>query len=77
MGNKTVRSAGNNNDPPAIVAPTGLVFQITETKFYVAVVTLSTENDKKLLEHLNAVFKWAVMWNKYRWEMAIQNNNTT
>ena len=44
--------AGNNNDPPAIVAPTGLEFQITDTKLYVPVVTLSTKNDKKTLEQL-------------------------
>ena len=43
-----VRDAGNN-DPPAIVAPTGLEFQITDTK-YVQVATLSPENDKKLLK---------------------------
>ena len=41
----TVRAAGNNNDPPAIVPPTGLEFQITDTKWYVPVDTLSTEND--------------------------------
>ena len=29
----TVRAAGNNNYPPAIVAPTGLEFKITDTKF--------------------------------------------
>ena len=44
----TVRDARNSNDPPAIVAPTGLEFQITDTKLYVPVVILSTENDKKL-----------------------------
>ena len=53
----TVRDAGNNNDPPAIVAPTGLEFQITDTKLYVSVVTLSKENDKKLLEQLNQDLK--------------------
>ena len=41
----TVRAAGNNNDPSAIVAPTGLEFQITDTKLYVPVITLSREND--------------------------------
>ena len=35
-----VRAAGNYHDPPAIVAPTGLEFQITNTKLYVPVVTL-------------------------------------
>ena len=44
----TVGTAGNNNDPPAIVAATGLKFQITGTKLHVPVVTLSKENNKKL-----------------------------
>ena len=52
LADMTVRAAGNNNDPPAVVAPTGLEFQITDTKLYVPVVTLSTENDKKTLEQL-------------------------
>ena len=43
----TVRAAGNNNNPPVIVEPTALEFQITDTKLYVPVDTLSTENDKK------------------------------
>ena len=46
----TVTAAGNNNDPPATVAPTGLEFQIKDTKLCVPVVTLSKENDIKLLE---------------------------
>ena len=40
-----VRAAGNNNDPPAIFATTGLKFQITDTKLYVPVVTMLKEND--------------------------------
>ena len=56
----TVIAAGNNNDPLAIVAPTGLEFQITDTKLYVPVVTLSTENDKKRLEQLKSGFKRTV-----------------
>ena len=71
----TVRAAGNNNDPTAIVAPTGLEFQITDTKLYVPVVTLSTKNDKKLLEQLKSGFKRTVKWNKYRSQMTIQSNN--
>ena len=71
----TVRAAGNNNDPPAIVAPTGLEFQITDTKLYVPVVTLSKENDIKLLEKLKSGFKKTIKWNKYRSQMTIQNNN--
>ena len=36
---------------PAIVAPSGATFKITDTKLYVPVVTLSKENDIKLLEN--------------------------
>ena len=67
----TVRNAGNNNDPPAIVAPTGSEFQITKTKLYVPVVTLSAENDKKLLKQLKSEFKRTVKWNKYRSQMTV------
>ena len=52
-----VRAAGNNNDPPAIVAPTELEFQITDTKLHILVVTLSIENDKNFLEQLNQDLK--------------------
>ena len=44
----TVIAARYNNDPPVIVAPTGLEFPITDKKLYVPVVTLSTKNDKNL-----------------------------
>ena len=36
---------------PATVAPSGATFQITDTKLYVPVVTLSKENDIKLLDN--------------------------
>ena len=71
----TVRAAGNNNNPLAIVAPTGLEFQITDTKLYVPIVTSSTENDEKLLQQLKSGFKRAIKWNKYRSQMTIQSNN--
>ena len=48
LADMTVRAAGNNNDPPAIVAPTGLEFQIPAAKLYFTVVTFSKENEKKL-----------------------------
>ena len=51
-----VRATGNNDDAPAIVCPTRLEFQIIETKLYVPVVTLLTENDKKLLEQWKSGF---------------------
>ena len=52
---QAARNANPNADPPvqareSIDAPTGAIFQITDTKLYVPLVTLSTENDKKLIE---------------------------
>ena len=76
LADMTVRAGGNNNDPTAIAAPARLEFQITETKLYVPVVTLSKENDKKLLEQLKSVFKKTVKWNKYKSQMTIQPQNT-
>ena len=62
---------------PAILAPTELKFEITDTKLYVPVVTLSKQNDTTLLEQLKAGFKKTLKWNKYRSQMTIQpkNNN--
>ena len=39
---------------------------------YVPVVTLSKENDKKLLEQLISGYKRTVKWNKYRPQVTIQ-----
>ena len=54
---------------------TELGFQIADTKLYATVVTLSTENDKKILEQLKWGFKRTLKWNKYRSQMTIQNSN--
>ena len=66
-----------NDDPTTIAAPTGLEFELKETKLYVPVVTLSKENDAKLLEQLKSGFKKTIRWNKYRSQMTFQpqNNN--
>ena len=45
---------------PGVIAinnPIGATFKITDTKFCVPVVTLSTENDNELLEQLKTRFK--------------------
>ena len=50
---QTERAAHEDNPArPEINAPTNTTFQITDTKLYVPVVTLSTENDKELFEKL-------------------------
>ena len=41
-------------------------FTITDTKLYVPVVTLSTQNNTKLLQQLKSVFKRTINWNKYQ-----------
>ena len=46
-------------------APTGLEFHIKDTKLYVPLVTLSKENDIKLLEQLKSGFERTIKWNKY------------
>ena len=40
-------------------------FAITETKFYVPVVTLSTKDNENLLQQLKSGFKKTISWNKY------------
>ena len=41
-------------------------FKITNTKLYVPIVTLSTEDNVKLTKKLNEGFKRPVYWNKYK-----------
>ena len=40
-------------------------FTITETNFYVPVVTLSTQDNSKLLPQLKNGFKRTIAWNKH------------
>ena len=49
-----------------------VIFEIKDRKLYVPVVTLSTEDDDKLLEQLKIGFKRTIKWNKYRSEVTTQ-----
>ena len=40
-------------------------FTITETKLYVPIFTLSTQDNSKLLPQLKSGFKRTISWNKY------------
>ena len=40
-------------------------FAITETKLYILVVTLWTQDNAKLLQQLKSGFKRTINWNKY------------
>ena len=61
-----------NND-----ANQGATFEIPGTKLYVPVVTLSTQDDPKLLTQLKSGFKRNINWNKYlsKPELLAQNPN--
>ena len=76
---KATRESNYGADPVAhkIDNPENAIFQITDTKLYVPVVTLSKENDTKLLEQLKTGFKKTIKWNKCRPQMTVQpqNNN--
>ena len=70
----TVRAEQGGN--PAIAAPSGATFKITDTKLYVPVITLSKENDTKLLEQLKSGFKRTIKWDKYRSQITVPPQNT-
>ena len=40
-------------------------FEVTDTKVYVSVVTLSTKENAELLQQLKSSFKRVINWNKY------------
>ena len=52
-------------------------FKITDTKLYVPVVTLSKQDNSKLLQQLKSGFKRVISWNKYlsKPELLAQNPN--
>ena len=52
-------------------------FAITETKLYVPVVTLSTQDNAKLLQQLKSGFRRTINWNKYQSEQKHMNKTDT
>ena len=47
----------------------------TDTKLYVPVVTLLTQNNAKLLEQLESSFKSTINWNKYQSKISAERPN--
>ena len=47
-------------------AGTAATFTITDTKLYVPIITLKTEDNTKLSKLLNEGFKRSIYWNKYK-----------
>ena len=48
---------------------------ITETKLYVLVITLSTQDNAKLLKELKSGFKRSINWNKYQSKVVLKRQN--
>ena len=64
---------GGNRDN----SPTGATLTINDCKLYVPAVTLSKDDEIKLLTTLKSGFKREIIWNKYRSQMTAEavNNN--
>ena len=64
---------GGNRDN----APTGATLAINDCKLYVPAVTLSKDDEIKLLTNLKSGFKRETIWNKYKSQMTTEavNNN--
>ena len=58
-------------------APTGATLAINDCKLYIPVVTLSKDDEIKLLTNLKSGFTREMIWNKYRSQMTTEaiNNN--
>ena len=58
-------------------APTGVTLNINDCKLYLPVVTLSKNDEIKLLTNLKSGFKREIKWNKYRSQLSTEviNNN--
>ena len=58
-------------------APTGATLAINDCKLYIPVVTLSKDDEIKLLTNLKSGFTKEIEWNKYRSQMSTEaaNNN--
>ena len=50
-------------------------FKITDAKLYVPVVTLSTQDNARLLKQLKSGFKRTINWNKYQTKVSTQRQN--
>ena len=57
------------------IAAQATTFSITDTELYVPVVTLSTQDNAKLLEQLKSGFKRTINWNKYEPKVTVQEQN--
>ena len=73
----TSQQIGVNLDGGNTAAPTNATLAINDCKLYIPVVTLSKDDEIKLLTNLKSGFKREIIWNKYRSQMSTEaiNNN--
>ena len=73
----TSQQIGVNLDGGNTAAPTNATLAINDCKLYIPVVTLSKDDEIKLLTNLKSGFTREIDWNKYRLQMTIEaiNNN--
>ena len=57
------------------VAAQATTFSITDTKLFVPVVTLSTQDNAKVLEQLKSSFKRTINWKKYQSKVSTERQN--
>ena len=71
------RAIDENNPPNRDGAPTGSTLAKNDCKLYTSVVTLSKDDEIKLLTNLKSGFTREIEWNKYRSQMSTEaiNNN--
>ena len=50
-------------------------FKIADTKIYVPVVTLSTQDNAKLLQQLKSSLKRTINWSKYQQKVSLERQN--
>ena len=63
--------------PPVVRtdSPTGATLAINDCKLYIPVVTLSKDDEIKLLPNLKSGFTREIEWNKYRSQMSTEEEN--
>ena len=73
----TSLQTGINLDRANTAAPTGATLAINNCKLYIPVVTLSKDDEIKLLTNLKSGFTREIEWNKYRSQVSTEaiNNN--
>ena len=73
----TSQQIGVNLDGGNTAVPTNATFAVNDCKLYIPVVTLSKDDEIKLLTNVKSGFTREIIWNKYRSQMTTEtiNNN--